>query len=62
MEFFVGALEFVVDHVRRRPNATEFLTSYMPGEGSPAGFYEGFGFERTGDEDESGEIVMKLTL
>ena len=37
--------------------AEELLLSYVPGEGSPEGFYRGLGFEPTGEVDE-GEVVM----
>ena len=55
------ALELIVDHVRTLPAATELRTSYQPGEGSPAPFYIGFGFEETGELDE-GERVLRLPL
>ena len=41
--------------------AEELLLSYVPGEGSPEGFYRGLGFEPTGEVDE-GEVVMRLRL
>ena len=46
----------------RADGATEMLTSYVPGEGEPAGFYRRLGFEPTGDLDPSGEVIMRLTL
>lgn len=55
------AVELLVDHVRTRPGAAELLTSWVPGEGSPEGFYLGLGFEPTGEVDE-GEIVGRLRL
>lgn len=55
------ALELVVEYVRTRPGATELLVSYVPGEGSPRGFYARFGFVETGEVDD-GEIVMRLPL
>jgi diamine N-acetyltransferase len=53
------AMELLIEHVRRRPTAEEMVLSYVPGEGSPEGFYRGLGFEPTGKVDE-GEIVMAL--
>jgi diamine N-acetyltransferase len=35
--------------------------SYVPGEGSPEGFYRRLGFEPTGEENE-GEIMASLRL
>lgn len=55
------ALELVLDHVRTIPEAREFLTSYVPGEGCPGPFYIKNGFEETGDWDD-GEKVLKFTL
>jgi diamine N-acetyltransferase len=61
MGFGRQALLLFIDHVRSRPNATELLTSYVPGEGSPRPFYLGLGFVETG-EVEDGENVVKLVL
>lgn len=55
------ALEQVIDYVRSRPNATALLTSYVPGEGSPMGFYRKLGFEETGVVHGT-EKEMKLAL
>lgn len=46
----------------RADGATELLTSYVPGEGGPAGFYRRLGFEPTGELDPAGEVIMRLTL
>ncbi len=46
----------------RAEGAAELLTSYVPGDGSPAGFYEQLGFERTGDLDVNGEVIVRLVL
>jgi len=42
--------------------ATELLTSYTPGHGSPAGFYARLGFVPTGHLDSNGEIITALAL
>jgi diamine N-acetyltransferase len=55
------AMQLVVEHVRGLPGATELLISYVPGEGSPAAFYEKCGFVETG-KWHKGEKEMKLTL
>lgn len=55
------ALELLLDHVRGRPRATALALSYVPGDGSPAPFYERLGFARTGEEDD-GELVMRIEL
>jgi diamine N-acetyltransferase len=39
--------------------ATELLTSYVPGEGGPAGFYARLGFVPTGELDPDGEIILR---
>jgi diamine N-acetyltransferase len=56
------ALELVVEHVRTRPGAAELRVSYVPGEGSPGGFYSRFGFAETGEVDDDGEVIMRLPL
>jgi diamine N-acetyltransferase len=56
------ALDLVVEHVRTRPGATELLTSYVPGTGSPSDFYAKFGFEETGEVDDDGEVIMRFPL
>lgn len=55
------AVEQLIEYVRTRPNATELLVSYVPGDGSPRDFYLGLGFEETG-KMEDGEIVLRLPL
>jgi diamine N-acetyltransferase len=51
----------VVELVRAE-GAAELLTSYVPGPGGPAGFYERLGFVPTGDLDGDGEVIMRLAL
>ena len=55
------AMELVIDHVRTRPGATALLTSWVPGDGTPEGFYLGLGFTPTG-EVEDDELVGRLPL
>ena len=47
----------IVELVRGQ-GATELLTSYVPGEGGPAGFYTRLGFVPTGELDPEGEIIL----
>jgi diamine N-acetyltransferase len=54
------ALRQVIAMVREM-GATEFLTSCVPGEGSPRDFYLGLGFEDTGRVEDD-EIVLRLPL
>lgn len=56
------ALELLLDHVRERPGATALTLTHVPGEGSPAQFYERIGFTHTGEEDEDGELFMRIEL
>jgi diamine N-acetyltransferase len=55
------ALELLVERVRSLPNATQLLTSYVPGDGSPGPFYHRMGFVDTGEED-GGERITALPL
>ncbi len=52
-------LRQIVELVRAH-GATELLTSYVPGDGDPAGFYARLGFVPTGDVDPDGEIILLL--
>jgi GNAT superfamily N-acetyltransferase len=51
----------VVELVRSQ-GAAELLTSHVPGEGGPAGFYATLGFVPTGELDPDGEILLRLDL
>lgn len=47
--------------MRTRPGIRALSLSYVPGEGSPEGFYRGLGFEPTGEVLE-GEVVLRKAL
>jgi GNAT superfamily N-acetyltransferase len=51
----------VVELVRGQ-GATELLTSHVPGEGGPAGFYARLGFVPTGELDPDGEIILRRPI
>jgi GNAT superfamily N-acetyltransferase len=51
----------IVELVRSQ-GATELLTSYALGDGSPAGFYQRLGFVPTGAVDDDGEVLASLPL
>ena len=51
----------IIDLVRRE-GATELLTSHVPGEGGPAGFYARLGFVPRGDLDPEGEVILRRPL
>lgn len=51
----------VVELVRAE-GGTQLLTSHVPGDGSPAGFYARLGFVPRGDLDPEGEIILRLPL
>ncbi len=46
----------------RAEGATELLTSYVPQDGGPAGFYQRLGFVPTGELDGNGEVIVRLVL
>jgi diamine N-acetyltransferase len=56
-----AAMQLIIQYVKGLPNARELVTSYVPGEASPAPFYKKLGFYETGEWDED-EKVMKLDL
>ena len=53
------ALNQVIEYVRQRPGAHEFLTSVVPGEGCPGSFYEKLGFAYTGDMEDAERVMRK---
>jgi diamine N-acetyltransferase len=55
------AVKLVAD-IARDHGASELLTSYVAGDGSPEPFYRKLGFVPTGEQDETGEIVLTLPL
>ena len=55
------ALELLIEYVKTRPGAKELMTSYVPIEGGPEGFYRKLGFEPTG-EVHGGEVEIRLAL
>jgi len=46
----------------RAEGATELLTSYLPEDGGPAGFYQRLGVVPTGELDGNGEVIVRLAL
>ncbi|GIJ45360.1 N-acetyltransferase [Virgisporangium aliadipatigenens] len=52
----------IVTALIRAEGATELLTSYVPAEDGPAGFYAKLGFVPTGEVDEDGEVITRLPL
>ena len=61
MGFGRRALELLIEYVRTRPNATELMTSCVPGDGSPLGFYQKLGFELTGEKEDE-EVLLRFVL
>ena len=55
------AVLLLVQHIRRRPNATALLTSFHPGHSGPRGFYHKLGFAETG-KHVGEEVEMRLEL
>ena len=56
-----ATLDLIVEYFRGRPGVEVLNTSAGQGEGSPLGFYERYGFERTG-EIRFDEVMLRLEL
>ena len=57
-----AALGLVVAHLRERSDADTLVTSVVPGDGSPYGFYLRCGFRPTGDFfDHEAVLALRLT-
>ena len=59
--FGSATLDLIVEYFRGRPGVEVLNTSAGQGEGSPLGFYERYGFERTG-EIRFDEVMLRLRL
>jgi diamine N-acetyltransferase len=57
-----ATLDLVVEYFRRRPEVEVMRTSAGQGKGSPIGFYEHYGFNRTGDIVFDDEVLLQLKL
>ncbi len=56
-----AALDLLTAYVASRPGGDRLETSAVPGDGSPIGFYQRYGFRLTGEVHE-GEHVLELRL
>jgi diamine N-acetyltransferase len=59
---FGGEAVRQVAELVRAAGATELLTSYVPDDDGPAGFYRRLGFVPTGEVDDTGEPIVRLAL
>jgi GNAT superfamily N-acetyltransferase len=59
--FGTATLDLIVEFFRGRPGVEVLTTSAGQGDGSPITFYEGYGFERTGEISDD-EIVLQFKL
>ena len=57
--FGAQAMRLLIAHAHTRTEARAMLLSFVPKENNPEGFYQRFGFVRTGEEDD-GELIMRL--
>jgi diamine N-acetyltransferase len=60
--FGTATLNLIVEYFRGRPGVEVLSTSAVPGDGSPIGFYERYGFENTGQIVYGGEVLLRLAL
>jgi diamine N-acetyltransferase len=57
-----ATLDLVVAYFRGRPGVEVLSTSASGGDGSPIGFYERYGFQRTGEIVFDEEVLLQLDL
>lgn len=57
-----AAVVALVADLVRAEGGTSLLTSYVAGDGGPAGFYARLGFVPTGETDDGGETIVRLDL
>lgn len=56
-----AAMQKAIEHLKSKPDCTEIHLSFVPGNPAEK-LYSNLGFERTGETDESGEIIMRLSF
>lgn len=61
MGFGAQALAQLIAYAKSRPAVNVMLLSFVPNEHNPEGFYQRFGFARTGEKD-GDELIMSLRL
>ena len=59
--FGAAAIRLLIAQANSRPGAKNMLLSFVPTQNNPEGFYQRFGFERTGEMD-GDEVVMSRAL
>ena len=59
--FGTATLDLIVEYFRARPGVEVLSTCAGQGDGSPVTFYEGYGFEHTGEEI-GDEVLLRLKL
>ncbi len=57
-----AVLDLVAEYFKRRPEVEVMWTSAQEGEGGPIPFYEGYGFEQTGELVFDDEVLLRLRL
>jgi diamine N-acetyltransferase len=57
-----ATLDLIAEYFRRRSEVEIMRTSAGQGKGSPIGFYERYGFERTGDIVFDNEVLLQFKL
>ncbi len=59
--FGTQTILLLIAYAKSRPGVTTMLLSFVPKANNPEGFYQRFGFARTGEVDD-GEVIMSLKL
>ncbi|MCA9945974.1 MAG: GNAT family N-acetyltransferase [Anaerolineales bacterium] len=52
----------LIAEIVRAEGGTELLTSFVEGEGEPWPFYKRLGFQKSGERDDSNEVILALKL
>lgn len=57
-----AAVKELIEEMCREYECEEIFLSFVPDNVGAAALYQSVGFERTGETDESGEIIMRLKI
>ncbi|HEY0657149.1 MAG TPA: GNAT family N-acetyltransferase [Pyrinomonadaceae bacterium] len=52
----------LIEKIRRLPDSGDIYLSFVPGNAGAEKLYRSVGFERTGETDADGEVIMRLSM
>lgn len=60
--FGKAAMKKLIEGMKKLPDCDEIFLSFVPGNTGAEKLYTNLGFEKTGDMEENGEIILRLPI